>query len=123
MSERLLLAAGVRAERSSANGDVDKFYYFPKAAGSYRFPNALGEGTDLKLRANYGETGNQPLFGQKFTVLQGGQVIGGSVGTIVGSVAGDPSIRPERERCLVGGVQATHMRCRGRHGLPCRSGA
>jgi TonB-linked SusC/RagA family outer membrane protein len=112
MSERLLLAAGVRAERSSANGDVDKFYYFPKAAGSYRFPNALGEGTDLKLRANYGETGNQPLFGQKFTVLQGGQVIGGSVGTIVGNVAGDPSIRPERTREIEGGIDATFMRGR-----------
>ena len=112
MGERLLLAAGVRAERSSANGDVDKYYYFPKAAGSYRFPNALGEGTDLKLRANYGETGNQPLFGQKFTVLQGGQVIGGSVGTIVGSVAGDPSIRPERTREIEGGIDATFMRGR-----------
>ena len=112
MSERLLLAAGVRAERSSANGDVDKFYYFPKAAGSYRFPNALGEGTDLKLRANYGETGNQPLFGQKFTTLQGGQVIGGSVGTIVGNVAGDPSIRPERTKEIEGGIDASFMRGR-----------
>src|SRR5882724_7582697 len=39
LRERLLLSAGVRAERSSANGEVDKFYFFPKAAGSHRFPD------------------------------------------------------------------------------------
>ena len=112
MGERLLVSGGVRAERSSANGDVDKFYFFPNATGSYRFSNALGEGTELKLRANYGETGNQPLFGQKFTTLQGGQVIGGHVGTIVGNVAGDPSIRPERTSEIEAGIDATAFRGR-----------
>ena len=112
MSERLLLSAGVRAERSSSNGDVDKFYFFPKAAGSYRLLNALGEGTEVKLRVAYGETGNQPLFGQKFTTLQGGQVIGGHVGTIVGNVAGAPDIRPERTREIEAGLDANLMRGR-----------
>jgi TonB-linked SusC/RagA family outer membrane protein len=107
LSERLMLSAGVRAERSSSNGDVNKFYFFPKAAGSYRFPSALGEGSDLKLRVAYGETGNQPLFGQKFTTLQGGQVIGNHVGTVVGNVAGDPDIRPERTREIEAGVDAS----------------
>jgi len=112
MRERLMLSAGVRAERSSSNGDVNKFYFFPKAAGSYRFPDALGAGSDLKLRLAYGETGNQPLFGQKFTTLQGGQVIGGHVGTIVGNVAGDPDIRPERTREIEAGVDANVARGR-----------
>jgi TonB-linked SusC/RagA family outer membrane protein len=107
MRERLLLSAGVRAERSSSNGDVNKFYFFPKAAGSYRFPELLGQGSDFKLRAAYGETGNQPLFGQKFTTLQGGQVIGGHVGTVVGNVAGAPDIRPERTREVEAGADAT----------------
>ena len=112
LRERLLLSAGARAERSSANGDVNKFYYFPKAAGSYRFPDLLGEGSDVKLRIAYGETGNQPLFGQKFTTLQGGQVIGGNVGTIVGNVAGAPDIRPERTRELEAGMDASLLRGR-----------
>src|SRR5439155_713202 len=72
MGERLLLSAGFRAERSSANGDPNKYYLFPKAAASYRFPGLLGEGSELKLRGAYGETGNQPIFGQKFTTLAGG---------------------------------------------------
>jgi TonB-linked SusC/RagA family outer membrane protein len=107
VNERLALSAGVRAERSSANGNVNKYYLFPKATASFRFPGLLGEGTEIKLRTAYGETGNQPLFGQKFTTLQGGVVIGGSVGTTVGSTAGAPDIRPERTREIEGGVDAT----------------
>jgi len=112
LSERLLLSVAARAERSSANGDVDKFYFFPKVGASYRIPDLLGEGSDFKLRANYGETGNQPLFGQKFTTLQGGQVIGGRVGTIVGNIAGAPDIRPERTREIELGLDASLLRGR-----------
>ncbi len=110
VNDRLLVGGGVRAERSSANGDQDKFYYFPAASASFRFPDLLGAGSDLKLRAAYGETGNQPLFGQKFTTFQGGVVIGGNAGIavpLVGGVAGDPNIRPERTREIEAGVDAT----------------
>jgi TonB-linked SusC/RagA family outer membrane protein len=109
-SERLLLSGSVRAERSSANGDVKKFYFFPAATGSYRFPELFGGGTEMKLRVAYGETGNQPLFGQKFTSLQGGLVIGGNAGFAVplsGGVAGDANIRPERTREIEAGLDAT----------------
>src|SRR2546429_7045700 len=85
--------------RSSANGDVKKFYFFPAATGSYRFPELLGAGTEVKLRFAYGETGNQPLFGQKFTSLQGGLVIGGNAGIAVpigGGGAGGANIQPQR---------------------------
>ncbi len=110
MNERLLLSGSVRAERSSANGDVNKFYFFPGATGSFRFPGLAGEGSDVKLRLAYGETGNQPLFGQKFTSLQGGVVIGGVAGIgipIGGGTGGDAKIRPERTREIEGGVDAT----------------
>ena len=107
MSERLLLSASVRAERTSANGDVGKYYLFPSIRTSYRFPGLVGEGSDVKFRASYGETGNQPLFGQKFTTLQGGVVIGGNIGTIAGATAGDPAIRPERTKEIEAGVDAS----------------
>src|SRR5207244_5083808 len=57
LQERLLLSAGFRAERSSSNGNTNKYYLFPKASASYRFPGLLGEGSEFKLRASYGETG------------------------------------------------------------------
>jgi len=107
MDQRLMLSGGVRAERSSANGDVNKYYLFPSLSGSYRFPGLVGQGSDVKLRLAYGETGLQPLFGQKFTTLQGGVVIGGNVGTTVGAVAGDPTIRPELTKEIEAGVDAS----------------
>ena len=113
LDQRLMLSGSVRAERSSSNGDVNKYYLFPSVQGSYRFPELVGQGSDVKLRLAYGETGNQPLFGQKFTTLQGGVVIGGSVGTVVGSTAGDPQIKPELTREVEGGVDASFWNGRG----------
>jgi len=106
LRERLLLSAGVRAERSSVFGDINKYYAFPKASASYRFPGLLGEGSELKLRGAYGETGNQPLFGQKFTTLSS-TVIDNTVGTVITGIAGAPDIKPERVKELEAGFDAT----------------
>ena len=38
IDERLMLTAGMRADRSSNNGNTSKFYTFPKFSGSYRIP-------------------------------------------------------------------------------------
>lgn len=108
MQDRLLLQAGVRAERSSVNGDVDKYYVFPKVAGSYRFMDLLGSGSEVKIRAAYGETGNQPLFGQKFTNL-GTPQLGGSQGVTVGTVSGFAGVEPERLKEIEGGIDGNAM--------------
>jgi len=112
LRERLLLSAGLRAERSSANGDINKYFLYPKASASYRFPNLLGEGTELKLRGAYGETGNQALFGQKFTTLAN-TVIGGQIGTVVQGVLGAPNIKPERIKEFEVGVDGQLWHGRG----------
>ena len=67
MSRRLLLTAGVRADRSSSNGDTGKYFFYPKAAASYRIIKPFGGLDELKLRGAFGQTGNQPLFGSKFS--------------------------------------------------------
>ena len=103
--ERLTVEAGLRAERSSVFGNTSKFYVFPKTGASFRLPGLLGAGSDFKLRAAYGETGNQPLFGQKFTTLST-TVIGGNVGTNVAGISGAPKIEPERVKELEGGIDA-----------------
>ena len=107
MDERLLVTFGVRADRSSRNGDPSKYYMYPKAAVSYRFTDLGGNsGDELKLRAALGQTGNQPLFGNKFTP-NGTGTIGGIFGSLAGAVAGDPGIRPERQTEIEGGFDAT----------------
>jgi TonB-linked SusC/RagA family outer membrane protein len=107
LDSRLLLTGGVRADRSSANGDPDHYFLYPKAAASYRFPDLTGWMDDLKLRAAYGETGNQPLYGQKFTTLDATQSIAGNGGVVVAGAAGSADIKPERQREIEAGFDAT----------------
>ena len=44
LDEMLLVQLGVRGERSSVNGDIDKFYVFPKISGSYRILDQIVAG-------------------------------------------------------------------------------
>ena len=83
VGQKLLLTAGIRADQSSLNADAGKLYWFPKAAASYRFANATGFLTELKLRAAYGESGNEPTYGQIFTPLTATTNIGGLPGLVV----------------------------------------
>jgi len=93
--ERLLVQTGLRAERSSVNGDIDKYHVFPKVAASYRWINPMGWAFELKPRVAYGETGNLPIFGQKFTNL-GTPQLGGLQGFTVAGAAGSATVEPER---------------------------
>ncbi|MEW5915839.1 MAG: SusC/RagA family TonB-linked outer membrane protein [Gemmatimonadota bacterium] len=112
-SDRLLLTVGARADRSSNNGDPAKFFLFPKASASYRFSDLRpGLVDELKLRLAFGETGNQPLYGQKFTALDLSN-IGGFGAFRVGTTRADADLRPERQRELEAGVDATLFGRRG----------
>ncbi|MGZ8756081.1 MAG: TonB-dependent receptor domain-containing protein, partial [Acidimicrobiia bacterium] len=105
-NRRLLLTAGLRADRSSSNGNFKKFFFYPKLAASYRFPRPFGGIDELKLRGAYGQTGNRALFGAKFVTDTTG-TIGGGFGTYIGNRAGDPTIQPERQEEFEGGIDAT----------------
>ena len=105
-NRRLLLTGGVRADRSSANGETDKFFFYPKLAASYRFVRPFGGVEEFKLRGAYGQTGNRALFGAKFVTDTTG-TIGGQFGTYIGNRAGDPTIKPERQDEFEGGFDAT----------------
>lgn len=112
-NDRLLVTVGARADRSSNNGDIGKFFLFPKASASYRLPQLLpGKVDELKLRLAYGETGNQPLYGQKFTGLASSN-IGGLGAFRIGTGLGASDVRPERQRELEGGVDVALFNNRG----------
>jgi TonB-dependent starch-binding outer membrane protein SusC len=104
--QRLLLIGGIRADRSSSNGNPDKYFFYPKFAASYRFPRPFGGVDELKLRGAYGQTGNRALFGALFSP-DTTATIGGSTGTFIGTRAGDPNIKPERQEEFEGGIDAT----------------
>jgi len=109
LSERLLLTAGITADRSSANSDTEKYFYYPKFSGSFRFPQPFQRIDELKVRAAYGQSGNQPLFGQKFTPLSVIENIAGlsSIVVPVLGTVGSLDLRPERLRELEGGVDVS----------------
>lgn len=111
--DRLFLTAGGRADRSSNNGDTGKLFFFPKVSASYRLPELWPRRVDeLKLRVAYGETGNQPLYGQKFTPLDLSN-IGGLGAFRIGSGRGAADLRPERQREIEAGLDATIFGNRG----------
>jgi TonB-linked SusC/RagA family outer membrane protein len=105
MDRKLLLTAGLRADRSSANGNTSKFFFYPKAAASYRLIRPFGGVDEVKFRGAFGMTGNQPLFGAKFSPDTTG-TIGGIFGVLPGNRAGDPFIKPERQTEIEAGIDA-----------------
>jgi hypothetical protein len=104
--ERLTLIAGIRADRSSSNGNPDKYFFYPKLAASYRFIRPFGGVDEIKLRGAYGQTGNRAQFGALFSP-DTTATIGGNTGTFAGPRAGDPTIKPERQEEFEGGFDAT----------------
>ena len=104
LDRKLLLTAALRGDSSSANGHPNAVYLYPKAGASYRFVAPAPNIDDLKLRIAYGETGNQPLYGQRFIGLSVAQNVNGNPAIGVTGVAGDPDIRPERAREIEAGT-------------------
>ncbi len=112
LDERLLLTGGVRADRSTNNSDPQKLFIYPKASLSYRVPNLTSAISELKLRVAIGQSGNQPRYGQKFTELTATN-LGGTVPTSqVAGPAAAPDLRPERQREVETGFDATMLRDR-----------
>jgi TonB-linked SusC/RagA family outer membrane protein len=106
LGEKLIVTFGVRADQSSLNANADKLYVFPKVAAAYRF-GTFRMFDELKVRAAYGESGNEPLYGQRFTPLTATINIGGLPGLVVGGVTGSKDLKPERQHEVEGGFDAT----------------
>ncbi len=98
--DAISLTAGIRFDRSSNNGDPEKFYAYPKAGASINLTRlGLWEGglfDNIKIRAAYGQAGNSPAYGSKFTTMAVSN-IGGLPGSVVNVQKGEPGIEPERQ--------------------------
>ncbi len=101
--DKLYLTAGVRGDRSSNNGETDKFFVFPSAQASYRFVDLVPGVQELKLRTNWGQAGNRPLYGQRFITFNSTGLINGVNGLGVNPTLGNPNVRPERKTEMVTG--------------------
>ncbi len=112
LNERLLLTAGLRGDLSSLNANNEKLYFYPKLSGSYRFIEPASWIDEFKLRIAYGESGNEPKFGQKFTPLTATQNVGGLPGIVVAGTVGSDDLKPERQREIEAGFDASFLNAR-----------
>lgn len=94
-NERLAINGGYRADRSSANGDRDKFYLYPKVSGSYRFVKPIGKIDEIKLRAAKGQSGNRPRYADRDILFADGGLIGGQGSLVSNGLLGNTKIKPE----------------------------
>ena len=108
--DAITLNAGVRMDKSTNNGDPDKYYAYPKASLSWNITRlGLTNSSffdNLKIRAAYGEAGNFPAFGSKFSSLLVSN-IDGLPGSLVSTQRGNSLIEPERQTEFEAGLDFT----------------
>jgi outer membrane receptor protein involved in Fe transport len=99
-NDQIIATVGLRADKSSNNGDPNEIFYYPKASLAFNVHNFnfwnLNDVSQLKLRAAFGQSGNFAVFGDKFTSFAGG-VIGGLPAAVIGLQKGNPIVQPERQ--------------------------
>lgn len=99
-NDNIIVTLGMRADKSSNNGDANKLYYYPKASIAANVVSIAGiknnSLSDLKLRIAYGQSGNFPRFGSIYTPLNA-ITIAGNTGSIVGVALGNKNLGPERQ--------------------------
>jgi TonB-linked SusC/RagA family outer membrane protein len=99
-ADLLLLTLGIRADKSSRNGDANKLYYFPKGSlafnihklSSFNFESI----SQLKVRAAFGQSGNFAPFNAIYSPLTP-TGFNGSTGSEITLTRGNEFISPERQ--------------------------
>src|SRR5688500_1465375 len=113
LGERLYVTGGVNWDASSAFGSENRVQMFPRLGLSYvldqeswwqnRMGNLL---SSFRLRAAYGETGGQPpgLYSRFANYVN--TSFSGRPGLVSSITAGNPGLKPERQREYEGGFDA-----------------
>jgi len=113
IADRLFLTGGLNWDESSAFGADQRLQLFPRAGLSYVldretwFHDRMGSFlSSLRLRAAYGQTGGQPpglysRFANYFNTS-----FSGKPALVSSSTAGNPELKPERQREVEGGFDA-----------------
>lgn len=109
--DKIIVTLGMRADKSTNNGDANKLYYYPRASLAlnlgqmFNFADATDENglSQFKLRGAYGESGNFPANGAIYTPLNA-VAIDGSTGSLITITRGNTDLGPERQREIEAGL-------------------
>jgi TonB-dependent starch-binding outer membrane protein SusC len=114
LSQRLTVTGGLTAQRSTDNGDINKYYVYPKYSASYRVPQFVGFLNDFKLRAAYGVSGTDPLYGVRYTGYSylDLQHDAGQAGVYTPEIINDANVKPETNAEIETGFDATMLNSR-----------
>jgi TonB-linked SusC/RagA family outer membrane protein len=107
--QKLTLIAGLRADRSSANGDRNKRNMYPRVSGSYRFTDLGNLFNEVKIRGGWARTGNRPRYGDRDVVFNTGPTMGAIPSLIQAGVAGNANIKPETLHEVEAGTDVTFL--------------
>jgi TonB-linked SusC/RagA family outer membrane protein len=96
--DQIIGTLGMRQDKSSLNGDPNKYFTFLKASLAVNIAEfdfwSIEKVSQLKLRAAYGETGSSATYGSLITPLDATN-INGSGGTVISAKRGTPDLFPE----------------------------
>jgi hypothetical protein len=106
-NDKIVGSIGIRGDKSTNNGDANKFYYYPKANLAINVHNFDFWNVDvisqLKPRIAYGESGGFSNFRDRFTVFNG-ELIGGNSGLSPNNLLGNSDVGPEQQKELEFGL-------------------
>lgn len=113
INDRIIATVGIRLDKSSLNGDPNKFFAFPRASlalnlTEFDFWDDNSFINQLKPRIAYGQTGNSATFGRLFTSLSPVNVGGNSGFTVTGR-QGNSELEPETSTELEFGVDVSML--------------
>ncbi|HEU0014763.1 MAG TPA: SusC/RagA family TonB-linked outer membrane protein [Longimicrobium sp.] len=109
-NDRVFVTAALRADDNSAFGENFDLVYYPKLSASWvvseePFFGRFGWVDALKLRAAYGESGQQPVYNaslRTYSVVPGP----GDVSAVTPNLVGNPDLGPERGKEVEMGFDA-----------------
>jgi TonB-linked SusC/RagA family outer membrane protein len=115
LDDKLIVTGAGRVDASSVFGLENRVQFFPKASVTYLpseeefWKNSLGSAfSQFKIRAAYGESGGLTSIGpfDRFTAFESNPFTG-LPGLAIGTRLGTPNIKPERQREVEIGFDAT----------------
>lgn len=106
--DKVIGRVGVRLDRSSLNGDVEKTFAFPRAQVAFNLTefDFLADNkifSQLKPRFAFGRTGGVAAYGERFTTLTTINY-GSQLGLVVPTTNGNNTLEPETAQEVEGGV-------------------
>jgi TonB-linked SusC/RagA family outer membrane protein len=104
--DRLFVTGAIRVDNNSAFGEDFDFVTYPKLSASYVVTEgATGRINSLRLRAAYGQSGQQP---DDFAALRSYQPVTGGDGgpAVIPQFVGNPALKPERSTEFEAGFEA-----------------